>query len=153
MNQDLGRLVVVPAAYLYCLRGDTGQAEVLLQLRQRTGYMDGYWAAAAAGHIERGETAWDALQREAAEELGITVTDPTFAFTMHRTQGGAPIDERVDFFFTARQWYPQPRIMEPDKCADLRWWPLGELPELIVAHEAAALAALEGDAGYLTYGF
>ena len=45
--------------------------EVLLQLRQHTGYMDDHWAAAAAGHVERGETAYDAARREAREEIGV----------------------------------------------------------------------------------
>ena len=57
-----------------CAAGPTGDTEVLLQLRQNTGYMDGHWAAAAAGHVERGETAYDAAQREAAEELDIATS-------------------------------------------------------------------------------
>ena len=64
--------------------------------------MDGHWAAAAAGHVERGETAYDAARREALEELGVTDLELDFAFTMQRTQFADPIDERVDFFFTAR---------------------------------------------------
>ena len=71
------RFVVVPAAYVFCLREGAGGTEgaqgleVLLQLRQNTGYMDGHWAAGAAGHVERGETAYDAARREACEELGL----------------------------------------------------------------------------------
>ena len=37
---------------------------------------------------------------------------------MQRTRGGEPIDERIDFFFTARSWSGEPRIVEPAKCAD-----------------------------------
>ena len=89
--------MVVPASYVYLLReADGGATEVLLQLRQGTPYMDGHWAAAAAGHVERGETAYDAARREAAEELGLTGVDLEFEFTMHRTRGGEAIDERVD---------------------------------------------------------
>ena len=63
------RFVLVPASYVYLLReGDAG-TEVLLQLRQGTPYMDGHWAAAAAGHVERGETAYDAARREALESF------------------------------------------------------------------------------------
>ena len=56
------RFVVVPAAYVFLLRDGVGGPEVLLQLRQGTGYMDNHWAAAAAGHVEKGETAYDAAQ-------------------------------------------------------------------------------------------
>ena len=91
--------------------------------------MDGHWAAAAAGHVERGETAYDAAHREALEELGVSGLDLTFVTAMQRTRGGEPIDERVDFFFTSRTWSGEPRIVEPDKAADLRWCPLDALPD------------------------
>lgn len=146
------RFAVVPASYVFLLRDGTGP-EVLLQLRQNTGYMDDHWAAAAAGHVERGETAYDAARREAAEELGVDGLDLRFEFTMQRTQHDQPIDERVDFFFTARTWQGEPRIVEPEKCAELRWCPLDALPDPVVPHEAAALAALGKGEPYLTFGF
>lgn len=144
---------VVPASYVYLLREVSQDTEVLLQLRQGTPYMDGHWAAAAAGHVERGETAYDAAQREATEELGITDVELEFAFTMQRTRGGEAIDERVDFFFTARAWAGEPRIVEPDKAGDLRWCPLSALPEPMVPHEAYALSQLGSEQRYLSHGF
>jgi 8-oxo-dGTP diphosphatase len=150
---DHERFAVVPAAYVFLLREAAGGREVLLQLRQNTGYMDDMWAAAAAGHVEPGETAYDAAHREAAEELGITGLDLRFELTMQRTAHDLPIDERVDFFFTATTFTGEARIMEPRKCADLRWFPLDALPDPVVPHEAHALAHLGQDAGYLTFGF
>ena len=65
------RFRVVPAAYVLLLRpAGSGPDEVLLQLRQHTGFMDGHWACAAAGHVEAGESVLAAAVREAAEELG-----------------------------------------------------------------------------------
>jgi 8-oxo-dGTP diphosphatase len=147
------RFTIVPAAYVFLLRETGGAREVLLQLRQNTGYMDDRWAAAAAGHVERGETAYDAAHREAAEELGIEGLDLHFETTMQRTQHDLPIDERVDFFFTATAWSGEPRIMEPRKCADLQWFPLDDLPDPLVPHEALALANLGRAVPYLTFGF
>ena len=144
---------LVPASYVYFLREGDGGTEVLLQLRQGTPYMDGHWAAAAAGHVERGETAYDAARREAAEELGVTDVDLEFAFTMQRTQLAEAIDERVDWFFTARTWAGEPRVVEPEKAAEIRWCPLDRLPEPMVPHEAHALAHLFTDAAYLTFGW
>ena len=147
------RFVLVPASYVYLLReGDDG-TEVLLQLRQGTPYMDGHWAAAAAGHVERGETAYDAARREAAEELGVTDVSLSLEFTMQRTQHGEAVDERVDWFFTARSWTGTPRVVEPDKAAEIGWFPLSALPEPMVPHEAYALAQLSSGAVYLTFGF
>ena len=77
------RYSLIPASYVYLLR----DGAVLLQLRQNTGYMDGYWAAGAAGHVEAGETAVDAAVRELREELGLSVQreDLVPSSVMHRT--------------------------------------------------------------------
>ena len=144
---------VVPASYIYLLRESDRGTEVLLQLRRGTPYMNGHWAAAAAGHVERGETAHDAAHREALEELGVTDLALEFAFTMQRTQCADAIDERVDFFFTARSWGGEPRIVEPEKCAEIRWCPLDALPSPVVPHEAYALSRLFNDDRYLTFGW
>jgi 8-oxo-dGTP pyrophosphatase MutT (NUDIX family) len=150
-----GRFVVVPAAYVFLLRDGASGPEVLLQLRQNTGFMDGHWAAAAAGHVERGETAYDAAHREAREELGIEDLELSFVTSMQRTRGGEPIDERVDFFFTARSWTGEPRIVEADKARDLRWYPLDDLPDPVVPHELSVLDALRSGTttAYSTFGF
>jgi 8-oxo-dGTP diphosphatase len=139
------RFVVVPAAYVFLLRRASvpGGREVLLQLRSGTDYMDGHWAAAAAGHVERGESVYDAAAREAAEEIdvGDMVLEPWCA--MQRTGvGDDPLDERVDYFFTATSWSGTPRIVEPEKCADLRWFPLDALPDPLVPHELRVLESL-----------
>jgi 8-oxo-dGTP diphosphatase len=155
LDPSHGRFVVVPAAYVFLLRESASGTEVLLQLRQNTGYMDDHWAAAAAGHVERGETAYDAAQREAQEELGITDVDLTFVTSMQRTRGGEPIDERIDFFFTARSWTGEPEIVEADKASDLRWCPLDALPDPVVPHERSVLEALRSGttSAYSTFGF
>lgn len=152
------RFTVVPASYVYLLReGPDGGTEVLLQLRHGTGYRDGHWAAAAAGHVEAGETAFDAAHREAAEELGITAVELVFELTMHRTDPDSvdPIDERVDFFFCCRRWEGEPRRMERTKTADMRWFPLAALPEPVVPHERVVLVALRAGAvpPIVTFGF
>jgi len=145
---------VVPAAYVLLRRGE----EVLLQLRRNTGYRDGHWAAAAAGHVEAGEPVLAAARREAAEELGVEIApaDLVPLTAMHRTHGnGRPIDERVDFFFECRRWSGEPRRVETAKSADLRWFALDALPEPVVPHERFVLDALR--AGELppivTFGF
>ena len=146
----IGRFVVVPASYVFFLRDD----RVLLQLRQGTGFMDDHWAAAAAGHVEKGETADDAARREAVEEVGVTDLELEFVTAMQRTRGGEPIDERIDFFFTCRSWSGEHRIVEPTKAAALEWFDLDALPDPVVPHVLAVLQGLTtGIAPYSTFGF
>jgi 8-oxo-dGTP pyrophosphatase MutT (NUDIX family) len=136
------RFCVVPAAYVFLLRGTGRGDEVLLQLRRGTGYRDGHWAAAAAGHVEADESVHEAACREAAEELGVRIdpADLEPLTAMHRTHGNhQPIDERVDFFFGCRAWSGEPRLMEAAKAAEIRWYPLDGLPEPTVPHERHVL--------------
>src|SRR3954453_850222 len=150
----IDRFRVVPAAYVFLLRAGTSGDEVLLQLRQHTGYMDDHWAAAAAGHVERGETPYDAAHREAREEIGVDRLDLEFLTSMQRTQHAEPIDERIDFFFAGRAWTGEPRILETAKCAALKGFSLTARPEPLVPHERVVLAGL-GTAlsSYTTFGF
>lgn len=135
------RFQVVPAAYVVFLRDD----EILLQLRQNTGYADGHWATAAAGHVEEGESVLAAAVRETAEEIGVVVAEADLVplSVMHRTGNTHDaIDERVDFFFTCREWSGRPWLREPDKAAALEWFPLDALPSPVVPHELRVLGAL-----------
>jgi len=156
------RFAVVPAAYVILLRPAAAGPgrEVLLQLRDGTGYRDGYWASAAAGHVEKGESVRAAAVREATEELGITIRAEDLApvCAMQRTGGGIaadPVDERVDYFWACTSWSGEPAIQERHRCADLRWFALHELPEPVVPHELQVLEAVRaGDVPpILVHGF
>lgn len=137
------RFVVVPASYVLFLRSLAGEDQILLQLRRGTGYMDEHWATAAAGHVEQGESVFEAARREATEELGVTDVELAPLCAMHRTGAtGDPVDERVDYFLRATSWSGEPRILEVDKCADLRWFGLRDLPSPVVPHELRVIEAL-----------
>jgi 8-oxo-dGTP pyrophosphatase MutT (NUDIX family) len=161
------RFSIVPASYLYLLREGEAGTEVLLQCRgDRVPYMAGHWAAGAAGHVEKGETAPAAIAREALEELGIEGVRADFLTSMHRRGGEGTdlevpaIDERVDFFFTARTWSGEPSLQEPDKASAVAWFPLTALPNPMVPHEehllellAAQLSAGIVVPAYVSFGF
>ncbi|MBK7821321.1 MAG: NUDIX domain-containing protein [Tessaracoccus sp.] len=140
------RYSLIPASYVYLVR----DGAVLLQLRQNTGYMDGYWAAGAAGHVEVGETSADAAARELREELGLSVDldDLLPSSVMHRTDGSdTPREQRVEWFFSCSTWGGEPAILEPRKCAELRWFPLDDLPEKVPDYERVALDWLRDGVG------
>lgn len=152
------RFQVIPAAYLIFRRTHEGGDQVLLQLRQNTGYMDGHWACGAAGHVEQGESVLTAAVREAKEELGVVVDAAELipVTVMHRTSpGGGPIEERVDFFFECRRWTGEPALQEADKAAALGWYDLDALPTPVVPHERYVLDRLGSGAvdPVVTFGF
>ncbi|UYQ76244.1 NUDIX domain-containing protein [Glutamicibacter sp. JL.03c] len=127
-------------SYVVLRRGE----EVLLQLRRGTGFMDGCWSIAAAGRVESGESSAAAAVREAGEELGIRIAakDLEELFTESRTNSIPGAGDIDDHFHLATAWCGTPRIMEPDKAGDLRWFGLGELPENLVPHEKVVLLKL-----------
>lgn len=132
---------LVPASYVYLLRNDS----VLLQQRRNTGYMDGYWVAGAAGHIDPGETARQAAVREAVEEIGVTIPAQALDLisVMQRTDGtDNPREQRVDWFWTARDWHGSPHICEPHKAQRLEWFPLDALPDPMPHYERFILDGL-----------
>lgn len=139
---------LVPAAYVLLLReaSEGGAPEVLLQLRRNTGYMDGYWACGAAGHVEPGEPVLETAVRETREELGLEVEERALEplTAMHRTgdPGGAAIEQRVDFFLVLREWSGEPAVQEPEKNGGLEWFAIDALPELVPPHERVVLGLL-----------
>ena len=138
------RTLLVAAAYVVLRRREAGRDEVLLQLRQGTGYRDGHWAT-LAGHVEVGESVHEAAVREAAEEAGIVVRpeDLHALVALHRFERGGPsVEQRVDVFFEVTVWSGTPALREAERAAAMGWFPLDALPEPVVPHELLVLDAL-----------
>lgn len=116
-------------------RGD----EVLLSLRQNTGWMDGYYHF-VGGHVDGDEPAEVAASREAKEETGIE-TDPhalELVFVTHRLNGDVN-DEYVTLYFEAKEWTGEIENLEPEKCGGLAWFNINNLPDNIVPYVADVL--------------
>ncbi|MFB7851336.1 trifunctional class I SAM-dependent methyltransferase/NUDIX hydrolase/VOC family protein [Streptomyces sp. NPDC056053] len=114
-------------------------SEVLLARRANTGYADGLFNG-PSGHVEDGEDVREAMIREAAEEIGLELGPDELRVALvmqHRGPGGAP---RTGWFFEA-EYDPgrEPHNREPDKCSELRWFPLDDLPDDMVAYCRAGL--------------
>lgn len=110
--------------------------QVLLLRRFNTGYADGQYSV-PAGHLDGGETVMAAAAREAEEEVGVKIgpSDLTFSTVMHRMEE----DERVDFFVHVHEWQGEPFNAEPEKCDDLCWVELKQLPLNMVPYVRRAL--------------
>ncbi|MET9605322.1 phosphotransferase [Streptomyces sp. NPDC006512] len=104
-------------------------------------YAAGLWHL-PSGHLDPGEDMVTAVIREAREETGVVVAaeDVTAAVTVHHHP---PIGSRsrLGVFFEVRRWSGQPRIMEPDRCDGMDWYPLDALHGPMVAYCRAGLDA------------
>ncbi|GGO82847.1 NUDIX hydrolase [Nonomuraea cavernae] len=112
--------------------------DVLLCLREGTGYRDG-WYCLPSGHLEEGETVVDCAIREAREEIGVAIDrrDLRPATVVHHlSPEGRP---RLGVFFATSQWYGEPVNAEPAKCGGLIWTPLRGLPDNVVPYTAAGI--------------
>lgn len=115
------RFKILVAVHLLLIKDD----KILLLRRYNTGYEDGNYSV-CAGHLDGNEVYYEAMIREAKEEIGIKIHKRQLkpVQVMHRKK----MDERIDFFFIVNEWEGEVKNMEPDKCDELKWFNLDELP-------------------------
>lgn len=121
------------AAYLVLIEN----GRVLLLRRFNTGYQDGNYSL-VAGHLDGGETTTQCIIREASEEAGITISpgDLEVVHVMHRL---SPDREYFDFYLRAEKWTGDITNMEPDKCDELGWYSMDDLPTNMLPEVKLAL--------------
>lgn len=129
----MSRATFPVTVHLFFIRANT----ILLARRFNTGYRDGEYSV-PAGHLDGGETVRAAAAREAEEEVGVRIEadDIRFSSVMHRIEG----DERVDFFVQIQRWEGEPFNAEPEKCDELRWVDMDDLPGNIIPYVRRAIA-------------
>ncbi len=140
------RFKFASAVHLFLIR----DKKILLLRRFGTGYRDGEYSV-IAGYIDGGEKATMAMAREAREEAGVTLI-PENLKLVHVMHYQAE-EERIDFFFKAESWKGTPKIMEPDKCDDLRWFSLDKLPENMVPYIKKAIESYVNGETYSEFGW
>jgi mutator protein MutT len=101
--------------------------KVLLSRRFKTSFGDGMYSL-PAGHVEENETPTQALVRESKEEINIDLATENihFAHSMFRFAGDRVY---VDYFFIADKYSGEIVNNEPNKCDDLAWFDIENLPD------------------------
>lgn len=137
---------MIASAYLVLMRGDS----VLLARRFQTGYEDGKYGL-PAGHVEDNESLLENLVREVKEEVGLSINPATavLVHVMHRKEK----DIRMDFFFVVTNWEGEPKICETDKCDEIGWFPLSNLPENTIGYIQQALKSIQEEKNYSERGW
>lgn len=118
--------------------------KILLQKRKGSKLWPGYYAL-PAGHIDEGETQYDALVREAKEELGIEINpnDIINNYVVLRRNffeiDGKMLEPYIDYYFEIKKYNGVPKIIEEDKCDELLWADVNNLPEPFINYEGVFL--------------
>ena len=135
------------AVYLVLINDD----RVLLLKRYNTGYQDGNYSL-IAGHLDGQETTKQGIIRETNEEAGITLKadDLEVVHVMHRI---SPNREYFDIFLRTTKWSGEITNMEPDKCSELKWYALNNLPNNMVPEVKLALENITNQVYYGEFGW
>lgn len=129
--------------HLILIQGD----KILMMRRANTGFKDGMYSL-SAGKLDRGETVYEALVREAKEEVGIDVSfignDWLKATNvLHRYSKEGTV--AMDFFLRTHQFSGIPKNMEPGKCDEVVWMTLDSMPENTIPYvKKGVLNSLQG---------
>ena len=118
----------------------TKDNKVLIQKRKGSKLWPGYYSL-PAGHIDEGETQYEALVREAQEELGIII-DPNNILNSyvvlrrnHFNIDGKQLEPYIDYYYDIEQYEGVPKIMEENKCDELIWADMDNLPDPFVNYQ------------------
>ncbi len=119
------RYKFICAVYLLLIK----ENQILLLKRANTGYEDGKYSL-VSGHMDGNETIKQAMIRESKEEAGIIIyeEDIEIATFLHRKTD----PERFDFFLQCKKWNGKVENKEPDKCSELSWYDINNLPSNII---------------------
>lgn len=119
--------------------------KLLIQKRKGTKLWPGYYAL-PAGHIDVVENQYEALVREAKEELNIEINpkDITNSYVVLRRNyfeiDGKKLEPYIDYYFEISEYQGVPSIVEQDKCDELIWADINDLPNPFINYEGDFLS-------------
>ena len=137
---------LIASVYLLFIK----DGKILLLRRANTGYEDGNYGL-VAGHLDEHEPLTETAIREAKEESGAIIrpADLKLKVFMHRKGQ----DERMDFFFEVKKWQGEITNTEPEKCSDLSWFSLNNLPPNTIPYIKEAITCYQKGITHSEFGW
>jgi 8-oxo-dGTP pyrophosphatase MutT (NUDIX family) len=118
--------------------------KILLSLRKGSGFCDGEYSF-VAGHLEAEETLAEAMVREAREEANIDIKKMRLGTVLFRFRSNSENKNYLDCFFVVDEFDGIINNNEPEKCGELKFYPLGSMPENTIDYVKFSLKnALDG---------
>lgn len=112
--------------------------EILFGRRIGTKLWCGYLGL-PAGHIDIGEDAYEALFREAKEELDIEISYEDIIDTFVVNRRNKTMAPYFDIYFEIKSYKGEIKINEKDKCQELKWFSIDNLPNDVIDYQKVAL--------------
>lgn len=134
----------IPASYLVVIK----ENKILLLKRFNTWYEDGKYSM-IAWHVDPWESFTQCIIREAKEEAWIEVKYEHLEVIhiMHRYIK----QERVDTFFIAKKRKGEITNKEPNKCSELSWFDLDNIPENTIPYIKTVIEKIKKNIFYSEY--
>jgi len=126
--------MIIPAVFVIFRR------EQKILVGRRLGVWGSGLLCFPGGHVEAGESFKMAAVREMKEEVGLDILAQSlipFHIMSRRNEKG---QERIDVYFAIDSWVGEPINNEPEKCSELLWVPVDDLPKDLVSILVDALS-------------
>jgi len=126
--------------------------QILLLKRNKNKICGGFYAFPGGG-VDGHEPVTTATIREAQEEIGVVI-DPHDLKFIHVFHFNRENDvEYVNFFFEVVIWQGNIENKEPEKCDELIWFDLDNLPEKILPSHLHVLTMMQQNIQFSEYGW
>jgi len=145
---DNNRFTLFASVHILFLK----EGKILLSLRKNVSSNGLY--GLVAGHIDGGETVTQTIIRETKEEAGIDLKPEDFeittvchSFSRHNQK------EFIQFYAVCKSWQGEIVNNEPEKCSELKFFPVESLPQNIVPYLKDAINKVIKGVKFYEYGW
>lgn len=103
------------------------KGKILMIRRYNTGFADGMYTL-PSGKVEMEESFIEAALRESSEEVNVNIDAEHLESVLIMFEKTKNV-EWIHHFFRTSEWMGEIKNMEPNKCDDISWFDINNLPE------------------------